>query len=98
MKVNNFLNLRGKELICKMEVEFDSHRFITQFINDYEREYVELLYGYLESVGIFQTLHAQIGRYLSDNAVLLSIEKLNKDYSENIKGYDSKNQIWKRIL
>lgn len=98
MKVYDFLDQNSKNLINKMETEFDSHKFIKELINSHEKVYVELLYGYIDTIGIFQTLHAQIGRYLSDNSKLLNIEKLNRDYSENIKGYESENQKWKRIL
>jgi hypothetical protein len=98
MKVNDFLDQNANALVNKMETEFDSHKFIKELINSHEKVYVELLYGYVNNAGIFQTLHAQIGRYLSDNSKRLNIEKLNRDSSENIKGYESENQTWKRIL
>ena len=98
MEINDFLDLRAKDLICKMEIEFDSHKFISQLLKDYEREYVELLYSYRESIGIFRTLHAQISIYLSKNESNLSISKVNKVKSDNIKDYESKNQRWRKTL
>jgi hypothetical protein len=103
MKVKEFLDIRngertrGQELIHKMKVEFDSHTFIKQLIKDYESDYVELLKNYT-NVPIFKTLHAQIGKYLSQNKKDLFIIKLEKIESENIKGYESENQKWRKKL
>lgn len=98
MEVNDFLDMRAKDLICKMEVEFDSHTFITRLLQDYEKDYVELLNSHIESSGIFRALHARIGKYLSDNEVQLSITKIKKVKSDNIKDYESKNQKWRKTL
>ena len=96
MKVNDFLDQNAIGLINKMETEFDSHKFIKELINSYEKDYVELLYSNIESAGIFKTIHAQIGRYLSDNSTQLKIEKDTREYSENVKGYMSENQKWRK--
>ncbi|MEI6823914.1 MAG: hypothetical protein WCL51_18440 [Bacteroidota bacterium] len=98
MEVTNFLNSVAIGIIHKMNNEFDSHDFIMQLIKDHERKYVELLYSYKNSSGIFRAFHQQIGIYLSKNANSLSIIKIRQDFSENIKDYDSKNQKWSKIL
>lgn len=96
MKVKDFLNQYAKEIVDKMEIEFDSHDFIKELIKSHEKSYVELLYSYINNLTIFRTLHSQIGTYLSENSKSLDIEKLVKNSSENIKGYDSENQVWKK--
>ncbi len=87
-----------KSVINKLDNTFDNHQFIEKLIVLYEKEYVELLFNHINSSGgIFQTTHAQIGKFLSDNASELAISKDNKINSENIKKYNSKNQNWKKI-
>jgi len=89
---------QAKTVIEKLDNEFDSHQFIEKFIVMYEKEYVELLYKDIESKGIFRMAHAKIGKFLANNSLYLSIEKVDKGYSENIKKYDSENQNWRKIL
>lgn len=98
MEINVFLERSTKEIIQKMENQFDSHMFITQLCKDFEKEYVECLYKYKDCPGIFRTFHAVIGRFLSNNATALSIRKAEKVISDNIKNYESENQKWSKIL
>jgi hypothetical protein len=99
MTVKNFMDQNAKNLIRKMENQFDSHRFIIQLSKDYEKDYVVLLNTYIESLEIFRTLHAQIGRYLTMNQDKLSITKIKRSDSDNIKDNESENQIWgKKIV
>jgi hypothetical protein len=96
-KLKEALDAHAENIVKKMGAEFDSHDFIEQFLTDYEKEYVELLSDNINSDnGIFRTVHAQIGRYLSDNVPTLEIEKTGKVQSTNIKGNKSKNQGWKK--
>lgn len=97
MKTTDFLKMTANCTVEKMETVFDTHTFITQIVKDFEKEYVELLYKYIDSPGIFKTLHGQIGLYLNDNQDYLSIEKLDKIKSDNIKDYKSMNQKWKKL-
>jgi hypothetical protein len=88
-----------KTVISRLGREFDSHKFIEVFYTMYEKEYVELLYSYIDSTnGIFRAAHAKIGKYLATNSASLKIQKVNRDDSENIKKYDSENQYWRKLL
>jgi hypothetical protein len=92
------LDVYAENIVKKMGTEFDSHKFIEQFLTDYEKEYVELLSDNINSRnGIFRTVHAGIGRYLSDNALALGIEKTERTQGTNIKGHEVENQGWKRV-
>lgn len=76
---------------------FDTHDFIKQFMNDFERDYVELLYNYRNaSNGIYRSAHASIGRFLMDQHKQLRILPISKEQSSNIKGNISENQLWER--
>ena len=77
--------------------EFDSHQFIERFIRENEREYVEMLYAQKDSPAIFRDVHAMIARYLVENADALAIKKTGRTQSENIKGYESENQNWRKL-
>lgn len=77
--------------------EFDSHQFIERFIRENEREYVEMLYAQKDSPAIFRTFHAMIARYSVENADALAIIKAGRTQGENIKGYESENQNWRKL-
>lgn len=87
-----------KTVIATLDNEFDTHKFIEKYYSTNEKEYVELLYSHIDSTnGIFKAAHAQIGRFLSSNSTSLKIQKVNRGDSENIKKYDSENQIWRKL-
>ena len=86
-----------KCVLESMPPEFDSHQFIEHFICENEREYVEMLYAQKDSQAIFRDVHAMIARYLSENADALAVMKAGRTQSENIKGYESENQNWRRL-
>lgn len=88
---------QAQTVINKLNNIFDTHAFIVQFTRDFEREYVELLYKRKGNQHIIMSAHAEIGKFLADNAKGLSIEKENKENSENIKDYPSENQKWRKI-
>jgi hypothetical protein len=94
--LNEFLDRVAIDLIRKMKSSFDTHDFIQQLLKDYELEYVNYLHSYNDKAGIFRTFHAQIGRYLSNNEIQLSIIKGVREFSENIKDYESENQKWSK--
>ena len=78
-----------------LDQQFDSHEFIDTFIRVHEREYVEGLSSAIdEEGGIFRAYHAQIGLLLSRRQHELGIRSLGRVTSENIKGYDSENELW----
>jgi hypothetical protein len=79
-----------KNVVDKMGEEFDSHNFITRYLNEYEKEYIQIL----ADSEVFRTANAQIGRFLSDHSVELGIEKVERVVSSNIKGNESENQNW----
>ena len=86
-------------VIANLDNEFDSHRFIEEFRNLYEREYVDLLCNHIKSTnGIFRAAHSEIGRYLSNNSLSLSIEKSDIVKSENINNYENENQNWVKLI
>lgn len=86
-----------KRVLESMPQEFDSHQFIERFIRENEREYVEMLYEQKDSPAIFRDVHAMIARYLVENADALAIKKTGRTQSENIKGYESENQNWRKL-
>lgn len=87
----------AETLINKLNDEFDTHDFIVQLTKVFEREYVELLYEHKGHTHIFMSAHAEVGKFLVDNAKVLSIEKEIRENSENIKDYPSENQKWRKI-
>lgn len=89
---------QAETTIAKLNVDFDTHDFIIQFTKDFEREYVEMLYKHRVNQHIFMTTHAEIGKFLADNAKGLSIQKEIKEFSENIKDYPSENQKWQKVV
>lgn len=88
---------KAKEVINNLNESFDSHEFIQKFIAMYEKEYVELLYGYKDKTNIFQSFHSQIGFSLGNLCENLGIEKDGRGLSSNIKGNESDNQKWRKI-
>ena len=97
MELKIFLEKNAENIISNMDEKFDSHKFISQLLKDYEKDYVELLYAHKKAKGIFRTLHAKIGKYLKENAIDLSIVKNGKVKSDNIKDYESTNQNWRKL-
>lgn len=97
--LKSVLDAHAKGIIDKLGKKFDSHRFIECFSTEHEKEYVGMLSDNINSGnGIFRTVHAQIGRFLSDNADALKIQKDGRAQSINVKGYKSENQGWKKAL
>lgn len=83
-----------KHVLESMPPEFDSHQFIERFIRENEREYVEMLHSRKDSQAIFRDVHASIGRSLARTR---AVEKAGRAQSENIKGYESENQNWRKL-
>ena len=88
---------QAETVINKLKDNFDTHDFIIQFTKDFEREYIELLFEHKENQHVFLSAHAGIGKFLAENATALSIEKVIRENSENIKDYLSENQKWRKM-
>lgn len=99
MEINEILKAQINdllEIINNLSNEFTSHDFLKKYAKAFEREYIDFLSKYGDT-GAFQTVHSQIARFLSDNALLLRIEKTQKVLSENIFGEMDEIQGWKKI-
>ena len=76
------------------EKQFDSHRFINEFMKQYEADYIAML---IPQEGGFQKLNSKIGRYLLNHQDKLKIQKNDAGSSINVKGNDSNNAVWKNL-
>ena len=74
---------------------FDSHEFIKKFSKEFEPDYIEMLCAY-KGKGAFQTVHAQIALFLSQNANILAIVKDKIVKTPDIFGDPCTNQSWKK--
>lgn len=81
-----------KESINKIPRPFDSHTFIQLFSKEFQQEYVQLLAAYEKEP--FIKVHAQIGKFLSENQIELGIKSNGKVLSANIFGEQSENEQW----
>jgi hypothetical protein len=82
-------------LIDKMEDDFDSHDFIFEMMRRFPRQYTVALYECRRAKDPIQTLHAKIGRKLSEYGARISKSRRKK--SRNVRGLHSGNQFWKKI-
>ncbi|MDR0971425.1 MAG: hypothetical protein LBM25_03460 [Bacteroidales bacterium] len=82
-------------IIKHLEDNFSSRDFFIEFISLYEGEFIDILY-YYKGRGAFEKAHTQISLYLSENKSKYGIEKVEKEYAENIFGYVAKIQYWKK--
>lgn len=72
--------------------KFDSHEFIRYFTKRFEVEYVEFLSKFKQEP--FRKVNSQIGKFLSENKVLLEIIDDGVTKSPNIFGIESQNEKW----
>ena len=75
---------------------FSSHYFIKKFAENYEREYITMLWEKKDTTHPFQTVHSQIGLELErmQNSCDVHFTKDNRIYSENIFGKKDEVQSW----
>lgn len=94
----------SEELFCDSVFEtiidhlvdrFDSHDFIFEMMRRFPREYTYSLYECRRAKDPIQTLHAKIGRKLSD--FKHRIRKVRRSSSRNVRGLPSENQHWQKI-
>lgn len=74
---------------------FDSHEFIRYFAKKFEIKYVEFLSFYDNEP--FRNVHAQIGKFLSENQAILKIKDGGIIHSQNVFGIDTPNEKWIKI-
>jgi len=84
-----------ESILDSMEDEFESHDFIFAMMRRFPREYTQSLYECRRAKDPIQTLHAKIGRKLSD--MKGRIVKMRKKSSRNVRGLTSSNQFWKKL-
>lgn len=97
MNLNQFMTLNlaiiRDEIIKNIPNRiFDSHEFIRHFAKKFELEYVEFLGSYEHEP--FRTVHAQIGKFLSEHQDFLKIKDDGITQSSNIFGANSQNEKW----
>jgi hypothetical protein len=95
MSVNQFMSENGQaiqRIINGLPRPFDSHAFIRAFSREFQVDYVRLLSQY--GAAPFQSVHGQIGHFLSDNQAALGITTQDKVVSTNIFGKESENEKW----
>jgi hypothetical protein len=78
----------------KMGDEFESHDFIFEMMRRFPREYTFSLYECRRAKDPIQTLHAKIGRKLSE--MKGRIRKTRRKTSQNVRGLPSTNQFWRK--
>ncbi len=79
-----------------MDDKFDSHDFIKNFSGEIELDYVNLL-ATARTMTPFQTVHSQIGMFLSNNQNNLNIRYVEDVNSENIFGNVTPCALWEKI-
>ena len=85
-----------RAVIDEMDDKFDSHDFIKKFSKEIELDYVYLL-ATAGTMTPFQTVHSQIGMFLSNNQNNLNIRYVEDVNSENIFGNVTECASWKKI-
>lgn len=88
------------------EGTFSSHDFIQEYCRQYETEYLDWLMMYYRTERAFQTVHKQIGRFLSkhENEVLdthrpyLVFRRTHPNDSECVHGTIDRPMWWEFIV
>lgn len=82
------------EILESLNKEFDSHRFIFEYMRKFPQEYTYGLYEYRNSKDPIRAFHAVIGKQLLNHSKLTA---LGKDSTPNIRGLHSENEKWKKL-
>ena len=103
-RITEILDLRANEVIKGLGSNFSTRKFIWEFMNAYEEDYVELLLEVLppnkeeRKPKIIHELHKQIGKYLLNNAAKFGIEKDEmKEPTISPFGKHSSTQCWRKL-
>jgi hypothetical protein len=91
---NQVISIRDEIIPEIPKKVFDSHEFIRFFSKRFELEYVKFLNAH--ETEPFRNVHAQIGKFLSENKEDLHIESRGKIPSKNIFGIDTLNEKWEK--
>ena len=91
---------RARQIIDLLPDTFDSHDFIFEYLNRYERDYVKWLSEHLAQrtdTGIFMGVNSEIARFLAQNSQALHISTSDTLVeSRNIKNNISQNHQWRK--
>jgi hypothetical protein len=97
MSVRECLSSRFAQIeaaIAELGSTFDSHAFIEQYAHMNEMDYVAMLAAN-NRVGVFQMVHSEMAKFLSQNQEQLRIRKTDrKNDSKNIFGEASPAEVW----
>ena len=105
MSIIKILDSRANEVIKGLDLTFSTRKFIWEFMNAYEEDYIDLLLEVLppnkedRKPKIIHELHKQIGKYLLNNAAKFGIEKddeQKKEQSISPFGKPSSTQRWRK--
>lgn len=96
-----------KEVLSNLPIskdsEFDTHDFITAFLNFNESVYADLFVRYKDADGAFRAFHSAIAHYMNALEKRGLIAKVCVDgkkkrvRSRNIKGNLTYNQVWVKL-
>ena len=86
-------------LQVKKPREFSSHDFIEEYCKQYETVYIDWSNVYRGTNRAFQTVHSQIGDYLSENEGELTPEyrRTHRADSENVHGTIDRPMWWEWV-
>lgn len=88
----NITDQQAQTIINMMESKFDSHDFISKFIQLHQRDYEAILAHFQ---GRKNLAHAYIANFLRIHAPKLGIDRnARKKASYNVNGNKSENRIW----
>lgn len=87
--------LYTKKIISKLNDEFSLYDFILKFSEEYESEYIEMLFVY-KGKEAFKTVNEQIASYLNANKDSLGIENIDRTESEIIFRSTVEAEFWKK--
>lgn len=84
-------------LRSRRKSSFSSHDFIEEFCKQYEDDYLDLLMHYHGTGIAFQTVHSQIGKFLSEHehSLMPLYHRIGRQPSETIHGTEDNPMWWK---
>ena len=87
------MNIKQVErTIASLGDYFDSHAFIRKYMEKYPKSYA----GFIAQHKTLKAAHAQIGKFLLNNAQQLNIENIGVIESLNVLMKPSDNTLWKK--
>ena len=83
-----------REILDSLDKEFDSHKFIFEFMRKFPQEYTEGLYEHRNKIDPFRFFHSQIAKFLKQQTDL--VELIGEVTSANIRTYLTENKKWRK--